>query len=101
MDGAFARTRSTIYLPPHGRQFRNLRWSELDDSLTRIKLPEERTKNGLPRLVPLSAPARDILERRYRIVGRPCVFSRGGGYASWGRYKDALDGRLQESPHSG
>jgi integrase len=74
-----------------------LRWSELDEEVTRIKLPDERTKNGLPHLIPLSAPAREILTRRYRIVGRPCVFSRGGGYASWGRFKGALDGRLQEA----
>jgi integrase len=73
-----------------------LQWCELDEGLTRIKLPEQRTKNGLPHLVPLSGPARAILARRYRIVGRPGVFSRGTAYASWGKYRHALDERLQE-----
>jgi hypothetical protein len=40
-----------------------LRWSELDEGLTRIKLPEHRTKNGRPHLVPLSDSAREIVGR--------------------------------------
>jgi integrase len=74
-----------------------LQWSELDEGLTRIKLPEERTKNGLPHLVPLSEPARTILAHRYRIVGRPGVFTKGIAYASWGKYMTALNRRLQEA----
>jgi integrase len=74
-----------------------LQWSELDESLTRIRLQEERTKNGLPHLIPLSEPARAILARRYHIVGRPGVFTKGIAYASWGKYMTALDRRLQEA----
>jgi integrase len=57
-----------------------LRWSELDADLTRIKLPEERTKSGVAHLVPLSDPAISILRRQHFIVGRDCIFAVRGSY---------------------
>jgi integrase len=74
-----------------------LRWSELDAGMTRIKLPEERTKNGHPHLVPLSESAREVLGRQHRIVGHDCVFGvrrHERGFTTWDAGKKALDARL-------
>src|SRR6516225_4451545 len=40
-----------------------MRWEEISDDLATWSLPGERTKNGAPHSVPLSALVRDILER--------------------------------------
>ena len=40
-----------------------MRWEEISDDLATWSLPGERTKNGAPHAVPLSALVRDILER--------------------------------------
>jgi integrase len=37
-------------------------WAEISDDLTTWTMPGERTKNGASHVVPLSAPARDLLE---------------------------------------
>jgi integrase len=74
-----------------------LRWSELDTDMTRIKLPEERTKNGHPHLVPLSEPARKILARQHRIVGYDCMFGvrrHERGFTTWDAGKKTLDAKL-------
>jgi integrase len=82
-----------------------LRWSEMDETYARITLPPERQKNGggedrLSHVVPLSQPARDILTRRHRIVGQPCVFglSSKAGFTGWDRPKTALDEKLPDMP---
>jgi integrase len=38
-----------------------MNWNEISDDLATWALPGERTKNGVPHVVPLSAPARDLL----------------------------------------
>jgi integrase len=38
-----------------------MNWAEISDDLTTWALPGERTKNGAAHMVPLSAPARDLL----------------------------------------
>jgi integrase len=75
-----------------------LRWPELDADMTRIKLPEARTKNGREHLVPLSDLAREVLARQHHIVGRDCVFAVRGslGFTPWGAAKKTLDARLPE-----
>ena len=88
-----------------------LRWSEVDLAKGVIRLTADRTKNKRPHEVPLSAPARAILERRSvtgRTRARPtapdnfrgddgCVFGAGGGatgFSGWSHAKAALDNRL-------
>jgi integrase len=39
-----------------------MNWNEISDDLATWALPGERTKNGAPHVVPLSAPARDLLQ---------------------------------------
>jgi integrase len=58
-----------------------------------IRLPASRTKNKQGRDVPLSAPARQILQAR-RANGRALVFGSGqGGFSGWSRAKHDLDVR--------
>lgn len=77
-----------------------LRWSEIDEGLTRITLPPDRQKNkgGKERadhIVPLSEPARDILARQPHVVGWHCVFTASSaGIGNWGHYKASLDEKL-------
>jgi integrase len=53
----------------------SLRWSEIIGDT--ISLSGDRTKNGQAHIIPLSAPARDILNRLPRVVNRDFVFSNG------------------------
>jgi integrase len=78
-----------------------LRWSELDEGLTRIKLPENRTKNGKPHLLPLSDTAREVVARQHRIVARDCVFAVRGnrGFTPWDACKKVLDEELPDLEH--
>jgi integrase len=77
-----------------------LRWSELDENLTRITLPPARQKNKggkqrLDHIIPLSEPARVILLRRHRVDGWQCVFSSSsGGIGNWAEWKRNLDAKL-------
>jgi integrase len=73
-----------------------LRWSELDLARGIISLPGGRTKNGKPHELPLSAPARAILESQPRFG--EWVFGRRG-LLDWAQQKKVLDARLQISEH--
>lgn len=65
----------------------------LGDSL--IALPGERTKNHLPHDVPLSAPAKAIVES-VQSEGRAYAFGRGAaGFNNWDRAKQELDAVAQ------
>jgi integrase len=69
-----------------------LRWSEVDLEAGMISLPSERTKNGRPHDVPLSASAAAILSTTPQRDDREYVFGEGeGGFSGYSRAKDALD----------
>jgi integrase len=76
----------------------DMRWSELRDGT--LVLPSERTKNARVHIVPLSAPARAIIEaqaRRVNADGRPrdLIFGTAqGGFSGWGICKDRLNKRI-------
>jgi integrase len=53
-------------------------WDELSDDLAILRLPGERTKNGLPHDVALPQLVRDLLEEARRIEGCRYVFSTTG-----------------------
>jgi integrase len=80
-----------------------LRWSEvnLDDGI--IALPGERTKNHRPHFIPLSAPARAIIEaqpRRATVVGLPrdLIFGIGeGAFSGWSNSKEGLNERIEKA----
>src|SRR5262249_32494039 len=74
----------------------DLTWDEVDFPAGLIRLPAARTKTGVARDVPISAPVRQILERRQQQADgdRALVFGTGqGGFAGWTRAKQSLDAR--------
>jgi integrase len=74
----------------------SLRWDEVDFTAGLIRLPAARTKTGVARDVPMSAPARQILERRHQRAdgSRALVFGTGqNGFSGWSRAKRELDRR--------
>jgi integrase len=78
----------------------DLRWSELRDNT--IVLPSERTKNHRVHIVPLSQPARAIIEaqpHRTNADGRPrdLIFGTGeGGFSGWHICKQRLEARIKK-----
>ncbi len=83
-----------------------MNWGEISDDLATWTMPGERTKNGAPHMVPLSAPARDLLRallpeheddaRREiedrRAKGRLVLpGALGTPFAGWSKAKAALD----------
>src|SRR5262249_61948434 len=82
------------------REIGDLEWAEINWQDRQIELPETprgankgRTKNGMPHLVPLSAPALALLRAIPRQEGQRLVFlgHRGRGMTSYSRQKDKLD----------
>jgi integrase len=87
-----------------------LRWNEITDDLENWTLSGERTKNGITHIVPLSAPARDLLrsllpgsetegerilaERRAK--GELALPGLAGMFAGWSKSKAALDKAITE-----
>lgn len=74
--------------------------SEADKEKRQIELPEHRTKNGRPHIIPLSDPAMDILEaaEAFEKEGRELVFGYGaGGYGGWSKSKAEMDTRIAEA----
>ena len=72
--------------------------SELDLDAGRWRIGSERTKNGLPHEVPLSAAAISILKKIDTREGSVFVFgSREGPFQGWSNAKRALDTRMLEA----
>src|SRR5262245_41742690 len=75
-----------------------LRWDEVHDNM--IVLPAERTKNSRSHVIPLSEPARAIInaqDRRANTDGktRELVFGFGeGAFAGWGKCRERLNERI-------
>jgi integrase len=78
-----------------------LRWNEVHDSM--IVLPAERTKNSRSQVIPLSEPARAIINaqpRRANADGktRELVFGFGeGAFAGWGKCRERLNERITKA----
>lgn len=69
-----------------------------DPKAARWSIPKERTKNGFPHDVPLSAPALEILESIPKRDGRDLLFGSGkGGFQGWSKAKAALDKRIAQT----
>jgi integrase len=76
------------------KEIGSLSRSEIYDA--EIILPEQRTKNGRPHVVPLSPLAMRIIEAREQRDGRDLIFGRGeGGFAGWSKSKERLDARIK------
>ena len=68
----------------------DLRWSEVDLDANLVTIPPLRTKNGRAHLIPLTAPARALIEAQPRRGDRDQVF----GEPMWHRAKADLDARI-------
>ena len=76
----------------------DLAWSEIDLDKRQIDLPEHRTKNGRPHILPLSDEASAILSSVVRREGRDLVFGIGaGGFSGWSKAKSELDARTAKA----
>jgi integrase len=88
-------TRLLILTGQRLREIANLAWHEVDLDKAIITLPPSRTKNGRPHVVPLSAPALEILKGRAR-GGRELVFGNGAhGFSGFSKAKRLLDERAK------
>jgi integrase len=73
----------------------SLSWSEIYDA--EIILPEPRTKNGRPHVVPLAPLAVQIIESRERRSDCDFIFGQGkAGFSNWSKAKQRLDKRITE-----
>jgi integrase len=70
-------------------------WAEFSDDLMTWTIPGTRTKNGVPHLVPLSQPARELLQgaQKDRRAKLALVLpgERGTPFSGWSKAKSALD----------
>jgi integrase len=67
-------------------------WDELAPDLSAWTLPSARSKNGLPHVVPLSAPMRALLHSLPRLEGSDLVFpGERGVFSGWSKSKRRLD----------
>jgi integrase len=76
-----------------------LRWDEVKLGNAAISFPAGRTKNGKPWIVPLSAPALEILRARHAKLDpdkpREYVFGRrNSGFSGWSKAKKEFDTRV-------
>lgn len=77
----------------------DLQWSEIDMRRGTITLPPERVKNGREHVIFMSAPVREIIERKGKTQGRDFVFGFGRrGFSGWSRCKERLDVALGKMP---
>src|SRR5262249_32593543 len=80
-------------------------WAEISEDLTTWTIPGMRTKNGVPHLVPLSQPVRELLQGLLSGAGRLHVAhqdrrtklalvlpgERGTSFSGWSKAKSQLD----------
>jgi integrase len=77
-----------------------LRWSEVDSRQGLISLPGERTKNGRPHDVPMTATVRSLLKLQEKTGDRDLIFGRSDGpFSGWSKAKAALDERTGSRKH--
>jgi integrase len=101
-DGVYADIVRIMLLSGQRRQeVAGMRWSEIDLVKKRWDIPGERTKNGLPHIVPLSEPLMRLIERqqaKQQALGiySDLVLTVGGTglFNGWSKSKTRLDKRV-------
>ena len=97
LDDDFGRIVKLLILTGQRRnEIGDLSWAEINTTAKQIDLPEERTKNRKPHIVPLSQQARAVLKVVERWEGRAHLFGWGEtrGYQGWSKSKDEMDARI-------
>ena len=92
-DAYGAITRLLILTGARRDEIGALAWSEVDLEAALIRLPGDRTKSRQEHLIPLSAPARDILAA-WPKSGDLVFSATGAGFANWAKHKAKLDARI-------
>jgi len=94
-DGHYAAVMRLLMLTgQRASEIADLRWSEIGDGV--IILPSERTKNHRVHILPLSTPARAILEAQPHRADRDLIFGIGkGGFGGWHIRKQRLDAAIE------
>ena len=84
-------TRLLILTGARREEIGQLRWSEIVGN--DVKLEASRTKSALPHTIPLSAPARGVIDGVPRIAGSQYVFTVDGikAVSGWSRTKARID----------
>jgi integrase len=72
----------------------NLQFDEVDLDRAMLEIPAARMKGKKDHIIPLSAPALDILRRRPRDDRTHVFGAAGGGFRQWSKARAELDGRL-------
>jgi integrase len=76
-----------------------LEWAEVNFKQVLISLPGERTKNGRPHNIPMSATVNSLLQSRDE-ADRHLIFGQGEGpFSGWSKAKTALDRRTGPLKH--
>jgi integrase len=81
-----------LLLGSRRQEVSEIAYSEIDEQARTWVLPAERSKNGKPRLTPLSRQAWDIISRQPRIAGSSFVFARRAAHS---HMKAPLDAAMQ------
>jgi integrase len=77
-----------------------LRWDELSEDGSEIRLPSGRVKNHRPHTIPLSPMAREIIANQPHIDGCSFVFTTNGRtpISGWSKMKTKLDDEMGVAP---
>jgi integrase len=95
-DDDYGRVLKLLILTGQRRQeIGGLEWSEIPSGKRQIELPEERTKNHVPHIVPLSEPALALLQDLAH-NGRYVFGGNSSGFVRWSYFKILLDARIAE-----
>lgn len=97
-DGPFGAIVRILLLTGQRRgEVTGMRWEELDLDAKMWSLPEERTKNSLPHMVPLSDAVVNILKARDRLGEFVFTTTGTSPFSGFSRSKQRLDGRTKFS----
>jgi len=77
-----------------------LRWTEIDRTCSEIRLEGERTKNGEPHTIPLSAFAQSLIDAVPRVADSPFVFTTTGTtpISGWSRQGERRPAHARACP---
>ncbi|MGJ0510665.1 MAG: tyrosine-type recombinase/integrase [Methylocystis sp.] len=91
--GAFSRIVQMLILTGQRREeVGAMAWAELSEDLSTWTIPASRAKNGVAHIVPLSAPAQELL-RAAAPTGDLVFPGLRGAFSGWSKAKAALDAR--------
>lgn len=101
INGAFGAVLKLLLLTGQRlSEIAELKWDELSENGSEIRLPGTRTKNHRPHTVPIVPIAREIIANVLRIDGCAFVFTTNGRtpVSGWSKMKAKLDAEMAVAP---